>query len=273
MPTTEERKVAVPKYFMKSPEKPNGTKQFLMIGLGVLMLIGGVASLASDSSGCGGALILGGLLVGAVGALGLTGLQSKYRTELAKTEPKPSDAQMDAWLAEDTARFKADALQKLDIVREQIVGDPDKPITVIGPRAGAMAQVGQDGIIRFSAYDFLVVHLTSYHLAAYQCEYNFVDGLPYSESTKEYHYSDVVSVSTQTDASGLFAVLINGQQKSISRMQKFALSVASGEKIEVAIAFPQAEDILKTGRLAPTGVENAISMIRAMLREKKGGTV
>lgn len=270
MGSTERREVAVPKYFVKDPDKPSIGGNIVRMVLGGLVAIIGLA-FAGDSGTCAALGLVVGLVIVGVGVAGYFSAQSKYQAALAKTQPKPSDAQMDAWLAEDKQRFQSEALDKLDLLPDQILGDPSDPILVIGPRRGAMLQLGEDGIIRFSAHDMVIVYLTDYHLAAYQCEFDFGDGRVLTESTKEYHYTDVVSVSTQTEASDIFAVMVDGKEKPIARMQKFALSVASGEKIEVAIAFPQAEDILKNGRMPPTGAEKAISTIRAMLREKKGG--
>jgi hypothetical protein len=114
--------------------------------------------------------------------------------------------------------------------------------------------------------------LTDYHLAAYQGKLELASGTLLNESTQEYHYTDVVSVSTQTASSGLIAVMMDGSKKEIASYQQFALSVASGQSIKVAISFPQLEDIVGKGKLAPTGADRAISTIRTMLREKKGGT-
>ncbi len=198
-------------------------------------------------------------------------IKEAYEKECKKTEPKPSDQQMDLWLRKDVDRIKKSSLQKLDLLAEQLWSDPNDPICVVGLGNNAALAVGQDGFIRASIYDVLVVHLTDYHLGAYKCSLDLAAGEVTSESTQEYHYADVVSVSTQTDNSG-FAVMVEGEKKSIASYQKFALSVASGEQIQIAISFPQLDNIINRGELAPSGADRAVGVIRTRLREKKGGT-
>ncbi len=277
----ESREKAVPKYFIETPKKPeapdtSGYETMSVIG-GTLALAGLVLLFTGSTGGvCSGliGLPLGGILL----FIGLTSPSTEkheyaeklkeYEKEYERAEPKPSDAQMDEWLQNDRERIRAEALEKLDLDPSQVVHDP---IEIIGPTTNADLAVGEDGIIRFSKYDIVTVFLTDYHLAAYQCTLDMVHGTQTSESTQEYHYQDVVSVATQTEGSNLFAVMVNGKEKSIHRYQKFSLAVSSGDHIEVVISFPQVEDIIKDGRLAPTGADEAIRVIRARLREMKGG--
>jgi len=272
---SESREKSVPKYFKKAPEQPGHGKSIVLMVLGGLFaligIIAGSSSSGGGSSSCVGCGLFGGLVPFLVGAVMYSNENSEYKKKYDEAEPKPTDAQMDAWLAEDIARVKGESLRKLDLLPEQVLGKPDDPIVVVGPANEAKWAIGKDGIIRFSFYDILVVYLTSYHLAAYQCILDLATGTRRSESTQEYHYTDVVAVSTRTAGSGLIAVMVDGTKKEVASYQKFALSVASGEKIEVAVFFPQLEDIIGKGKLAPTGADKAISAIRAMLREKKGG--
>lgn len=277
----EPREKAVPKYFIKTPEKPEapnvGSKSGMMIIGGIIALIGVLLLL----SGSGEATCTGLLALAGGGWLFFRGFSEKsqaenayaaklkaYQEQYEKAEPKPSDAQMDEWLESDRTRIRAEALKKLDLESSQIVRDP---IEVIGPANKADLAIGKDNVIRFSKYDLVTVYLTDYHLAAYKCTLDMAHGMQTDESTQEYHYKDVVSVATQTAGSDLFAVLLNGEHKSIASYQKFQLAVASGDRIEVAIAFPQLDDIIKDGKLAPTGADEAIRVIRARLREMKGG--
>jgi hypothetical protein len=270
--STEKREQAVPKYFRKTPEAPDYGSAQTQMGLGGAMAFFGLLALGSDAGMCLALplFIIGGIMVFG-GAISYSEKKAAYDKAYNQAEPKPTDAQMDEWLNGDIQKIKHDAFKKLDLVDEQVVGDPNDPILVVGPSRSSLLAVGKDGIIRFSIYDVLIVHLTDFHLAAYKCTLDLATGTVKSESTQEYHYTDVVSVSTRTDNTDIFAVMVNGEQKSIASYQNFALSVASGEQIQVAIAFPQIEDIVKSGRLAPTGAEKAIKVIRARLREKKGG--
>ena len=268
----EDRAVAVSKYFHKTPKEPN----YVDTTWGIILTIGGgLFSLILIGEG-GPLLGIPALLYGGYKWLNASaendGLRREYEKALEASDPKPSDEQMDKWHTNDIERIKKQSLSKLDLLPEQVMGDPNNPIMVVGPAQGAKLAAGKDNILRFSIYDILIVYLTDYHLAAYHCVIDMAAGLETKESTQEYHYKDVVSVATQTDNSRVFKVVIDGKDKPLAEYQKFSLSVASGEKIEVVIALPQLGDIVKNARLAPTGAENAVKTIRAMLREKKGGT-
>lgn len=273
MSSNEKRETAVFKYFIKSPKEPNyrGTT------FGMVLTIGGILVALIGINGDGGPLCIGGLALLFGGYTWINAasennkIKAKYEEEFQKAEPKPSDEQMDKWRSGDLERIRKQSLPKLDLVQDQVMGNPNDPIMVVGPSEGARLAVGKDGMLRFSSHDIVIVYLTDYHLAAYSCTVNMATGLETKESTQEYHYKDVVSVATQADNSRLFKVIVDGQDKPLADYQKFALSVASGERIEVVIAFPQFGDIIKNARLAPTGAENAVKVIRAMLREKKGG--
>ena len=289
----EPREKAVPKYFIESPEKPETPNVGSKSGI-VVMIIGGILTLLGllllrpemsemiEVSILGQAVLIGGIIAGIAGfsnsveaATAKSKAQTAYAEELKKyqkqykkAEPKPSDAQMDEWLRTDRVRIRAEALKKLDLEPTDVV---QNPIEVIGYAYGVDLAIGKDNVIRFSKYDLVIVYLTAYHLAAYKCTLDMAHGTQTDESTQEYHYRDIVSVATQTAGIDLFVVLLNGEHKSIARHQKFQLTVASGDRIEVVIAFPQLDDIIKQGKLAPTGAEEAIRAIRARLREMKGG--
>lgn len=274
MSSTEKREIAVPKYFRKTPKEPEYRSmlwgQILTIGGGLMALVGGRTG--DPSSLCLGVpAFFYGAYLWFMAASANSEAKRKYETRFQETEPKPSDEQIDSWRNGDLERIRKESLGKLDLQQNQVMGNPDDPIMVVGPSAGANATIGNDNVIRFSSHDVVIVYLTDYHLAAYSCTIDLSNGLQTHESTQEYHYTDVVSVATQTDNSRVFKVVVNGQDKPLANYQKFSLSVASGERIEVAISFPQIDDVIKNARLAPTGAENAVKIIRARLREKKGG--
>jgi hypothetical protein len=292
MSGSKNRREAVPKYFITTPEKPvqspkpNEGWGALIFGLFVGGL--GVFLYFDNVTVIGGIVTLIGVVIAWNGYSTFSTARreheeafqrrmSDYRAEYDKAEPKPTDSQMDQWLEEDINEIKKDALEKLDLNDEDMAHEPDDPIMVIGPGDKANIAIGKDGIIRFSIYDILLVYLTEYHLAAYKCTLDFASKVRTYESTQEYHYTDVVSVSTRT-ASDL-ALTIDGQTKSLANYQQFALSVASGESINVAtpISFSDHVDqwvgYLSQGKFPDSGADKAIRVIRNRLREKKGGAV
>jgi hypothetical protein len=276
MSDASSRKQAVPKYFIKTPERPNDNSTgIVLLVVGAIALVLGLLMMMSNSE----AICMGMLLLLAGGAMVFYGWGAyannaaalkKYNEDYAKAEPKPTDSQMDAWLQADIKRLKVEALKKLDLGEEQLL--QPEPLLIVGPADKTALAVGKDGIIRFSVYDIVFIYLTNYHLAAYEGTLDMATGNTVSESTQEYHYTDVVSVATQTG--NLFNIVINGENKSIDTYQKFALAVASGDHIDVVVAFPhrdQLKEFLSTGEFPPSGAEEAIRSIRARLREKKGG--
>jgi hypothetical protein len=183
-------------------------------------------------------------------------------------EPKPSDHQIDAWHAADIDWLKKHALGRLDLVREQVEALRG-PLLVVGSGPSPQFRRGQDRRVRFSSHEVLIIYLTDYHLAAFKCVIDLHDGGIRTETTQEYHYDDVVSVSTQTNNSPLIWYE-DGQAQSIPTHQRFALSVASGEQISVAVA---AETLGIQSDSELIRAEDTIKIIRAKLREKKGGAV
>jgi hypothetical protein len=276
MSTSEKREIAVQKYFIKTPDEPTyqDTTAFMVFTIGGL--IAALAGMANFRDNWW-LLCIAAPVVWSAGSAWFTRhnenntKRSNYDEAYKKAEPKPSDQQMDKWRDTDLDRIRKSALAKLDLVPNQVLGNPADPIMVVGPSEGARLAIGKDNFLRFSGYEVVIVYLTDYHLAAYSCIFDMGTGLETKESTQEYHYKDVVSVATQADNSRLFKIVVDGEDKPLADYQKFSLSVASGERIEVVIAFPQLGDIIKNARLAPTGAENAVKTIRAMLREKKGG--
>lgn len=296
--STEAREIAVPKYFIKTPQAPTPPAKpeyskigpaALIIG-GILAFIGLLITLTIFSEGgftslCIGPIVLGfGVWLALRGRSGNSAKKTEYEKTLkqheedmkayekayAKAEPKPSDQQMDDWLSGDIVKLKKEALHKLDLTPEQVVTErgPDRPLIVQGPELDADAAIGADNYVRFSKYGILIVYLTDYHLAAYQCILDMAQGIPISENTREYHYADILSVATQ--ATNNFQLTINGEKTPIKDYQRFELAVTSAHHISVAVSL-QLKDLFEKGQLAPTGADEAIKVIRARLREKKGG--
>lgn len=295
--SNEPREKAVPKYFIKTPDMPvlqdvskdkrNAKIGRVLIGASVVLIVIGllIQALSVALGGDAGAILLSLCVAPPLLMLGLwrqisannsrkrkeqanAEAMAKYQEAFDKAEPKPSDQQMDNWLNGDVQRITQEGLQKLDLELSQLLRDP---IIVIGPSRNAAARMGSDSILRFTQYDVVCVFLTNYHLAAFNGRLDMRDGVLTRESTQEYHYSDVISVATRTESSETFTLVVDGQHKSIPLFQEFALSVASGEQIRVVTAFPNLENYVQKGKMPVTGADQAISAIRARLREKKGG--
>lgn len=269
MKSADSREVAVRKYFKPTPEKPSyAVEVILMIAGGILLVV----CLGTREAAVQIILLVAALGLGLRGAWKYYVKRRDYMEDYNECEPKPSDEQMDRWLDEDLGRIRSEAGNKLGVVPEQLV-NLDDPLVVVGPQKSAKWKIGEDEIFRFSGYEVVVIYLSNYHLGAYTCDLDMHKGLIGREETQEYHYTDVVSVATVHSDSRFTLVDEDGTERTIPSQQMFSLSVASGESIRIAVAFPHIEDILRHGELRPSGADKAVSQIRTMLREKKGGIV
>lgn len=250
----QDKREALRKYFAPPPEPKNAIIMLVLGIIGILVFFGN-----SDMGFCGGigfllAIIGGGLLYSMYGAPGTL----------------PDDAEVDKWFQEDLSRIVEQSLSKAGLDKSELV---QTPIPVTGPIFWSTNGVstedlrwkkGKDEFVRFSINRITVILLSNNLLAAYACDFNFIKNVTLNESTQEYHYKDVVSVSTQEDSTSY--TLPNGV--SMVNSQAFRLSVASGESIKVVISAAKLTEITG-GKIPTTSAEKAVQVIRTMLREKK----
>lgn len=242
----EQNRALVRKYFRKFPR----WAIFLAV-IGVLLALMGSQSTS---------VLLVGVAMVALGGYGI----------YSAVGGKPSDAQMDAWLEEDLARLRQKALSKLGVEAEDMVAEP---VSVYGPRlwdaAGAeiLWRKGGDGVLRFTPLNVTVINFAKDQLLSYACAYDMVAGNALSESTDEYFYRDVVSVSTGTVDRSVEIKGIGSLQ--LKEAEAFKLTTSGGTSIEVLIRHRELIKKLGGGEI-PTGpMEKAIQSVRKMLREKK----
>ncbi len=169
---------------------------------------------------------------------------------------KPSDAQMDAWIAEDLKNLQSKALAKTGLDSAELIGEP---VVVYGPRfwnvGGAEVGIrkGKDNVVRFMPIGVTVINFTPHQLVAYQCAVDLTTGNALSESTDEYFYRDVVSVATQSktmtwDKASLaakalsatpLASLMVGGKLQFNAAETFVLTTSGGTSIEVLLRDPK----------------------------------
>jgi len=191
---------------------------------------------------------------------------------ISLTRGAPSDQKVDAWLEAGMERLKKESLSKLNLLEGQLKTDPlliRGPIlwsTNGVPDSDLLWRTGKDDVTRFAIYRVSIIHLTDQLLAAYSCDYNFLRDVALNEETDEYHYQDVVGVSTREDTTSY--TLPSGTK--LAHAQWFRVSVTSGESIEVLVDADKLYKMTKSERLPETGTEKAVATIRTMLRSKKG---
>lgn len=237
---------------------PKLSPAVLTIALGVLGIFMFLAN--TDQMGVCGAF---GLVLIVAGVLWFMSLKNKKGA-------LPTDQQVDEWLAEDLRQVVNKSLDKLGLLNEQVVGEPlmiNGPIlwaTNGVPKEDLLWKKGADNLVRFAVHRITVIQLADQLLGAYAADFNFLKNVTLNERTDEYHYKDVVSVSTQEVSTSY--TLPNGV--SMVSAQAFKLSVASGESISVTINSTKLAQVTG-GTILTTGAEKAVQVIRTMLREKK----
>lgn len=272
------REAALRRYFAKPPEKPSTDGALISLVLGGLALVVGFVLIAGDS-GSGLGLFVGfiGLVLAGLGGAQFSSLRQEYQTKLSNLQPQPPDQQVQAWLNEGTQGIVSHSRLGLGLNKSE--GDFSNPLIIqtpiLSPEAGVdsrdlLWKRGEDGIFRFGVYHIVVIRTTDRHLASYSCYYDFIRDIPVNESTQEFHFCDVVSLSTKetSDAEGHDSKVLPTGQKASAR-QEFFISVTNGEGLKVTLLDGRVREIMTEERLPESGAEEAVASIRAMLREAK----
>jgi hypothetical protein len=199
---------------------------------------------------------------------------------------RPSDRQMDAWLEEDLRDMETRALERTGLDKsekraETVVLTGLRFWNIGGAEVGI--QKGKDDIVRFTPVGLTVINFTENQLVAYQCALDRMTGNPLSESTDEYFYQDVVSVSTQTESmtwdkamlssAGLaktpLAALMKHDQLQFNAAKMFVLTTSGGTSIKVVLDEPALIESMGGGSIPTERADRAIQAVRRMLRDKK----
>lgn len=245
--SNEAKRTAVKNYFKPFPK---WAIWFILIGLGIAVL-GGQAS--------GGAAMVGVAIL-AIGALGLW----------MGVGGKPSDQEMDKYIAEDLSTAKAKGLQKSGIDESELVSES---VVVTGPgfwnTAGAtiLFKKGKDGRLRFTPINISVLQMTQHQIVSYQACLDLTTGNFLNEATDEYFYKDVVSVATKTESKTYQTDKFGTIQ--LNAAQTFVLTTSGGTSVETILKDPKLIEIMGGGDIPTTDAERAIQVVRKMLREKK----
>jgi len=215
--------------------------------------------------------LFGGIII-AAGAV-LAGVTiNNHNTAQKRYEARVADTQMDEWLEEELKEVNKKALLKLGIDETECVAEP---VCITGPRlwdtAGAkmLSRTGRDNIIRFTPVNVVVLNFGQHQLLSYECAFDFTTGNCLNESTDEYFYKDIVSVSTKTTST---EIIFEGesQKTQINSAETFVLATSGTSKIEVTLRSPKlAERMNLSGDIPTTRAEKAVQAVRKMLREKK----
>ncbi|MFF5230746.1 hypothetical protein [Dactylosporangium sp. NPDC000521] len=192
---------------------------------------------------------------------------------IAATQPQASESELDAWLQEDVdraIRHGAD-LHRLNLkfgienagllmAPQAIVGisklagrysaerlerDASSPSglrTVIRRLPLAKTRIGEDGRLRASHYQVLVMYLTERRIGVFECNVDLATRRILAQSTYSFSYDDVITMSSQkiaaNDSQENPNILIDrdGSSRTIFGDNRFIMSLVNGQKIEVSTA-------------------------------------
>ena len=193
--------------------------------------------------------------------------------ELRPMFDAPEDKMVDRWLAQDLQFLRRRSLERLNIDESELI--QEKSLFVRGPilnpgRTNISTEdvtwkKGKDKKLRFSAYYITVIHLTEHKLSSYQCDYNFIRGVPVRENDDEYFYRDVVSVSTKDI--DIDSIELSANQ--ILRSAQVFQLIVPGSRVEVKVNYPELKDYTDGSVVDTSHVDYAIKAIRKVLLEKK----
>jgi len=237
-------------YFRPSPQWP-----IWLIVLGVIVLIIGLAIGKSTAV----ALVFVGLVMAGLGILGI----------VTSSKGKATDQQMDEWLQSDRKEVEKLALNRLGTVEGQLIKEPltiYEPIfwntPGLHPDEVKMKQ-GKDGLLRFSAWSFTVLHLTDKFMGSFQTTLNFLNGRTAgNEHTEEFFYRDITKVGTAKET------LLLADGSKFTDAEKFSVKVSSGDSIDVVDPTLRWESMGKK-TVPTTSLEQTVQAIRTVLRDKK----
>jgi hypothetical protein len=181
---------------------------------------------------------------------------SQYERDFDMAEPKPSDSQIEQWMNEDIEKITREALRRLDLENDDCSKEPWK---IGGPSAlkDTRYKVGQDGKTRYSHFNILVVFLTKYHVATYQCNHGLEYGQTLSDRTQEFPYKEITNLGTQIVKKLIH--LIGDQVESENGMHEFFLATSGANIIQVAYEFARNTD--HKGDLYKTRLSKSLNAI------------
>ncbi|NJL51839.1 MAG: hypothetical protein HC930_05700 [Hydrococcus sp. SU_1_0] len=178
--------------------------------------------------------------------------------------PKPSDEQIDKWMNEDIAKIIEEALRRLDLEHDDYRANP---LMIGGPTPSKKTKyaTGQDGKVRYSYFDILIVFLTDYHVASYHCSNSMELGQSETDNTQEFPYKEITNLGTQTVKELIY--FAGDDAVSETGFQKFILATSGANVIQVAYAFSRNNNVER--ELKTVGEERTITAIRKKLQDYK----
>lgn len=173
-----------------------------------------------------------------------------------KIKGRPTDEEMDAIVQKQVDLALDKGYKKLGV-------DPDEvnlinPIIIQGPKFSRigkpyLSKLGKDGYVRSSNHDIMTFFFSEQQVYFYKFSFSFIED-ERNESTDEYFYRDVVSVSTSETATTYFDS--RTKKEETFNLEIFKLTTSGATSMECAIR-------------DSSSIEAQIRGMKNLLREKK----
>lgn len=197
---------------------------------------------------------------------------------------KPADWQIDQQLQADLASLQTHAFNKTGLDESELL----RPASLIlgpdlGPTKGTRRGVktGKDGKLRFTPIAITLLYFTPDQVVIYQGSFDLFSGNLLQESTREYFYSEIVSLETR--ANPLRSQPSRTQRQRLNRMaqqtrkdhsshdqasETLILTTRAGSSLEIVLRNP-VQPALTQPHTASESLEAIVQLLRKMVREHR----
>jgi len=240
------------------------------VGFGwpAFLVIAGIIVVAIGLNNDEGVACVGAGMVIFGGLMGLNGFVGRLAI--------PSDRQIDQWFEEDLRGISKHALEKLDLTADLLT--EKAPLQIIGPifwdwdvygvpEDDMWLKLGGDNTLRYTIISVLYIFTAEHLLAAYECVFNFLKNERLHEDTYEFHYQDIVAVTTHEEARSRVLPHKKKMKKTLKE-REFHITVP-GESISMIIDSETLTSDLKGDVYRKDDVERTVQRLRSLIRDKK----
>src|SRR6185369_9229675 len=197
------------------PDEVSPSKAYTLFGIGAGLILAAIVTIAVGAKSGGGGGVCFGLLLGAGGeyvckfGVAAWGRYGVYKNELAayerawqRAQPKPSDEQMNDWLAEDIRRIEELGAEKHRLSRRLIAEHGPlvvEPQAIVGRFGSPRLRYGADGKLRANKYRILTIYLTAERVCVFVVDLDFGSRHLIQERRLTFRYRDIVAIEVSTE--------------------------------------------------------------------------
>lgn len=222
-------------------------------------------------------LLIGAVTVGILGII-VGGAMIAYNIVVKKAA---TDSQIDELVEKELEKITLRGLEKMGLDASEV--NLISPITIktyhqkdLNKDDKAYFRTGEDGTLRYSLVKGIVFYFSEKQVYCYTNVVSLASGGSYKETTDEYFYSDIVSVSTVSNSVEEFGKKIDklsgkvktSLKKVVYDVESFNLTTSGGTSVSANIRDSNAERIYG-GTLEVESTEKKIRAMRNLVRERK----